>query len=177
MFDFGLAKELKQKDERLDGLYELTGNTGSRRYMAPEVGLDECYNKSVDVYSFGILLWEMCAAETPFHGYNSAKHMELVVMGGERPSMDAHHTAAWPMNLQWLMNRCWSATPVDRPTFTAIKKVLLEVRIERERAQNRLVAAVVCLCVGRVGNGRAGIAQYRIEKVLQRQVCRQAVLA
>jgi serine/threonine protein kinase len=134
LFDFGLAKELKKKDERLDGLYELTGNTGSRRYMAPEVGLDECYDKSVDVYSFGILLWEMCSAETPFHGYNSAKHMELVVMGGERPSMDASHTAAWPMNLQWLMNRCWSATPADRPTFTAIKRILLEVLECKESA-------------------------------------------
>lgn len=134
LFDFGLAKELKEKDERLEGAYELTGNTGSRRYMAPEIGLEECYNKSVDVYSFGILLWELCAADTPFHGYSSAKHMDLVIMGGERPSMDATHTSCWPMNLQWLMNRCWSASPSDRPTFTAIKKVLLEVLECKEAA-------------------------------------------
>jgi serine/threonine protein kinase len=127
MFDFGLAKELKDRDETENGMYNLTGNTGSRRYMPNEVALDEPYNKSVDAYSFGILLWEMCAAETPFHGYTSAKHMELVVIGGQRPSMDPSHTACWPMNLQWLMNRCWSASPADRPTFTAIKKVLREV--------------------------------------------------
>jgi hypothetical protein len=60
--------------------------------------------------------------------------MELVVMGGERPSMDSGHTACWPMNLQWLMNRCWSASPADRPTFTAIKKVLLEVLECKESA-------------------------------------------
>ena len=36
LFDFGLAKELKPGEGNTDGRYELTGNTGSRRYMAPE---------------------------------------------------------------------------------------------------------------------------------------------
>ena len=36
LFDFGLAKELKPGEGNADGRYELTGNTGSRRYMAPE---------------------------------------------------------------------------------------------------------------------------------------------
>ena len=35
----------------------MTGNTGSVRYMAPEVALDLPYNHSVDVYSFSILVW------------------------------------------------------------------------------------------------------------------------
>ena len=76
--------------------------------MAPEIAKDCPYDKSVDVYSFGILLWEMCAAEKPFYGYSSGKHMQLVVIGGERPKMDSQHTSNWPMNLQWLMKRCWS---------------------------------------------------------------------
>ena len=42
LFDFGLAKELKPEDEKPDGRYELTGNTGSRRYMAPEVAKVRC---------------------------------------------------------------------------------------------------------------------------------------
>ena len=45
LFDFGLAKELKHK--QADGTYKLTGHTGSRRYMAPEVALDEPYNEKV----------------------------------------------------------------------------------------------------------------------------------
>lgn len=134
LFDFGLAKELKERDERLDGTYELTGNTGSRRYMAPEIGKELCYNQSVDVYSFGILLWEMCSAEKPFHGFSSAKHMDHVVLGGERPSMDSHHTAYWPVNLQWLMNRCWSDAPSDRPSFTSIKTLLRDLLECREES-------------------------------------------
>jgi len=40
-------------------LYDLSGNTGSLRYMAPEVGLEKFYNHKVDVYSFGLLLWQV----------------------------------------------------------------------------------------------------------------------
>lgn len=69
MFDFGLAKELKPHRRLADGTYQLTGNTGSRRYMAPEVATVRPYNLSVDAYSFGILLWELSALEKPFDGF------------------------------------------------------------------------------------------------------------
>ena len=39
IFDFGLAKELLESDMTKDGLYKMSGLTGSRRYMAPEVVL------------------------------------------------------------------------------------------------------------------------------------------
>ena len=82
------------------------------------------YNKSVDAYSFGILLHELLSGEKPFYGYSSGKHMSLVVMGGERPKMDSKHTSGWPMNLQWLMKRCWSPFPTSRPDFHMIRQTL-----------------------------------------------------
>lgn len=132
LFDFGLAKELRENERRVDGTYDLTGNTGSRRYMAPEVAMEEPYDQSVDVYSFGILLWEICSAEKPFHGYSSGKHMEEVVLGGDRPKLDPQHASHWPLNLQWLMKRCWSASPRVRPSFTLIKQVLKDVLDSRD---------------------------------------------
>jgi serine/threonine protein kinase len=95
--------------------------------MAPEVAKECPYNNSVDVYSFGILLWELCSAEKPFFGYSSGKHMQQVVIGGERPKMDGVHTAFWPANLQWLMTRCWSPFPALRPPFSAIEQVLHDI--------------------------------------------------
>mgnify|MGYP005842990849 CR=1 FL=1 len=90
------------------------------------------YNKSVDSYSFGILLHEILTAEKPFHGYSCGKHMSLVVIGGERPKMDSTRTAFWPLNLQWIMKRCWSPFPEMRPDFHAIRKTLLDVLEDRE---------------------------------------------
>ena len=44
----------------------MSGGTGSRRFMAPEVALGEPYNLSADIYSFAILLWELVALDKAF---------------------------------------------------------------------------------------------------------------
>eukprot|EP00429_Kryptoperidinium_foliaceum_P043547 CAMPEP_0176120198 /NCGR_PEP_ID=MMETSP0120_2-20121206/60457_1 /TAXON_ID=160619 /ORGANISM="Kryptoperidinium foliaceum, Strain CCMP 1326" /LENGTH=435 /DNA_ID=CAMNT_0017454647 /DNA_START=76 /DNA_END=1383 /DNA_ORIENTATION=+ len=132
LFDFGLCKELKKHNALDDGTYKMTGHTGSRRYMAPEVALDRPYNNTVDVYSFGILLWEMCALEKPFAGFNCNRHMREVVIAGDRPKMDSAHTAHWPIDLQWIMNSSWSSDPASRPSFETIVQTLQHVVEELE---------------------------------------------
>lgn len=107
--------------------------------MAPEVARETPYNQSVDVYSFGILLWELCSGEKPFYGYSSGKHMQKVVLGGERPSMDSQHTGYWPANLQWLMNHCWAPFPVIRPSFRVILDVLQDVLDGKETVPAAIV--------------------------------------
>ena len=132
LYDFGLAKELKIDRANDNGMYVLSGNTGSRRYMAIEVAKGLPYNFAVDVYSFGIMLWEMCSAEKPFVDYTCGKHMQNVVLGGERPPMDSRHTSFWPLELQWLMTRCWSEDPAQRPSFTVIKETIRELLVDRK---------------------------------------------
>lgn len=139
LFDFGLAKEEKPCDAEEDGKYRMTGHTGSRRYMAPEVAKDQPYDRSVDVYSFGILLWEICSLEKPFAGYNSKKHMRDVVIAGERPKMDSSHTAHWPSDLQWLMTHSWSSESEMRPSFTMIKQTLQNVLEELQMPQSNRI--------------------------------------
>jgi serine/threonine protein kinase len=106
--------------------------------MAPEVARESPYNQSVDVYSFGILLWELCSGEKPFFGYSSGKHMQHIVIGGERPPMDSQHTAYWPANLQWLMNHCWAPFPVVRPSFTVVLEVLQDIMEGKESVPTSL---------------------------------------
>lgn len=121
IFDFGLAKEIKSEDMVANDLYKMSGNTGSLRYMAPEVALTEPYNHLVDVFSFGILLWQMCSLDVPFATYNVQRHAQRVVRGGERPPLD---TRKWSSTLCNLMTNCWSANINERPHFGEVGSAL-----------------------------------------------------
>lgn len=121
IFDFGLAKEIKSDEMVADDLYQMSGNTGSLRYMAPEVALSEPYNHLVDVFSFGILLWQMCSLEVPFATYNVQKHAQRVVKAGERPPVNS---SKWTPALCQLMKRCWSADIKARPHFGEAGSIL-----------------------------------------------------
>lgn len=121
LFDFGLAKELDPSlKSEFDELYELSGNTGSLRYMSPEVARSEPYNLSADVYSFGLLLWQVCSLDLPYDGMNRQDHAELVVHGNERPKLDN----SWSTPLRILMKRAWEADPLVRPSMDSIYKIL-----------------------------------------------------
>lgn len=122
LFDFGLAKRLHPDDRIDNGLYLLTGNTGSLRYMAPEVALGKPYDKRVDTYSFGILFWQICALTTPFAGYSCKMHADLVVGKGFRPKSDS----SWPSPWTELMKRSWSSEVHTRPDFEHIVNILDE---------------------------------------------------
>ncbi|KAL7461663.1 hypothetical protein ACHAXS_002075, partial [Conticribra weissflogii] len=94
LYDFGLAKELKEIDRvpsdddrrgRDDDTYKLTSKTGSRRYMSPEVALCRTYNHKADVYSFGMLIYEIATLIQPFEGYTMHRHEAEVLRRGRRP--------------------------------------------------------------------------------------------
>jgi len=65
-------------DEPADAPRQLTGQTGSARYMAPEVARSRPYGTSAEVYSFGILLWQLAAHERPFAGMDMRRHARQV---------------------------------------------------------------------------------------------------
>lgn len=104
IFDFGLACELKPKCKTVGGLYNLTPNTGSRRYMAPEIARGEPYNHKVDVYSFAILMWEIMAMEKPFENFTVEMHDILIMQVGERPSIDL----SWSKLIRDIITRSWA---------------------------------------------------------------------
>ncbi|GAX11625.1 hypothetical protein FisN_1Lh007 [Fistulifera solaris] len=116
LFDFGLAKRLDGIAQNENGCYLLTGNTGSLRYMAPEVALDRPYNETVDAYSFGVLFWQICSLQTPFAGYNQRMHDEKVVQQGQRPNPHK----SWPYSWSSLMEACWATDIAKRPSFRDI---------------------------------------------------------
>jgi serine/threonine protein kinase len=122
IFDFGLCREFDPSQVDKDGTYKLTGDTGSMRYMPPEVALNKPYNETVDVYSFGILLYQIMALETPFAGLTMRSFPTMVFTKGARPIPDPK----WPENISGLMRKCWSANIRERPSMADVVSILTE---------------------------------------------------
>ncbi len=115
LFDFGLARVVTRRS-LINDKYDMTGETGSMRYMAPEVVESLPYNEKVDVYAFGLLLWEMLQTTQVFHGMTMQDFYTRVVNEGARPPMDE----AWPIGLQRLISNCWHHDADRRPPFCEI---------------------------------------------------------
>ena len=121
IFDFGLAKELDPKQQCSHpnhDMYTMSGGTGSRRYMAPEVSLSKPYGLSADIYSFAILLWEMLSLEKAYGRLSMDEHQDRVVKGNERPTIPV----SWSNSLHDIVQHCWSVDPHQRPMANAVHK-------------------------------------------------------
>lgn len=112
VFDFGLAVEVPFSDKP-NQLYDLSGNTGTPRFMAPEVMKRKPYNFKCDVFSFTIVLWEMLALEKPYTGMDGEAVREYVALKSERPPYLEH----WPDNICKLFKRGWSKKIDHRPSM------------------------------------------------------------
>jgi tRNA A-37 threonylcarbamoyl transferase component Bud32 len=106
--DFGLSRH---EDE--SSLF--THQIGTTHWMAPEILSSLPYDKSVDVYSYGIVLWEILTGSFP---YLHLDHPQVAfqVIKGLRPALP--ETA--PPALRALIERCWAQDPSARPTFSGI---------------------------------------------------------
>lgn len=120
IFDLGLAKEYDPAKRDSKGMFNFTEETGSPRYMAPEVALGAPYNELVDVYSFSILLWQILHLETPFEGFTMSMFTKKVVKGGGRPKCDLKLI---PESMYNLIHRGWAAAE-KRPSMEVVAAAL-----------------------------------------------------
>lgn len=136
LFDFGFAIGLSSDPEEGDGLrYD---RCGTPRYMAPEVGLELGYGIDADVYSFGLLLWEVCTLKTPYAHINSAEQLEMCVLrNGERP----HLKRSWPESLKEIVAACWAGHPSQRPSMRDVSSVLFALK--NDIAQDKYVGRTI----------------------------------
>ncbi|KAG6671633.1 hypothetical protein I3843_16G014400 [Carya illinoinensis] len=106
--DFGVARFQTQGGT-------MTAETGTYRWMAPEVINHQPYNQKADVFSFAIVLWELVTAKVPYDSMTPLQ-AALGVRQGLRPDLPKN---AHP-NLLELMQRCWEAVSDNRPSFSEI---------------------------------------------------------
>lgn len=124
LFDFGLSICVRRRVSTEEA-YEMSGATGSLRYMAPEVALSMAYTEKADVYSFSIILWQISSGCVPFDSISRATFMERVVCGGMRPPLLAN----WPSHFSDLLQACWHPMPEARPSFESILCMLEDRRL------------------------------------------------
>ncbi|RLO07836.1 hypothetical protein DYB28_008786, partial [Aphanomyces astaci] len=124
--DFGLSCVLEAGTSS-----DLTAETGTYRWMAPEVIGHEPYSAKADVYSFGVILWEMIGKDQPFKGMTPIQAAFAVARQSLRPAFPD----VTPSCLRTLVNRCWHQNPADRPTFAAILDMLPGVRAQMRKLE------------------------------------------
>jgi serine/threonine protein kinase len=113
LFDFGLARDIS--------VVEDNDIAGSICYMAPEIMLEEGTFFASDVYSFAIVLWELCTLQIPLIDFEDMEEVQRrVAEGNWRPN-----TSRIPSKtLRNLIKRCWHRDPKARPSFVEIEKEL-----------------------------------------------------
>ncbi|MQL87354.1 hypothetical protein Taro_019897 [Colocasia esculenta] len=137
--DFGVARVEAQNPN------DMTGETGTLGYMAPEVLNGSPYNRKCDVYSFGICLWEIYCCDMPYPDLSFSELTSAVVRQNLRPEIPR----CCPNSLANVMKRCWDANPDKRPEMDEVVSMLEAVDTTKGGGMIPLDQQQGCICFRR----------------------------
>ncbi|CAL4954586.1 unnamed protein product [Urochloa decumbens] len=120
--DFGIACEEEYCDP-------LANDTGTFRWMAPEMMKHKAYGRKVDVYSFGLILWEMFSGSIPYEELNPFQAAFAVFDKNVRPAIPT----SCPAPVRLLIEQCWASHPEKRPDFFQIVQILEKFKTVLDR--------------------------------------------
>uniref|UniRef100_A0A0D9WIR4 Protein kinase domain-containing protein n=1 Tax=Leersia perrieri TaxID=77586 RepID=A0A0D9WIR4_9ORYZ len=107
----------------------LEDDPGTYRWMAPEMYKRKPYGRKVDVYSFGLLLWELVSGSIPYEEMTPLQAAFAVVNKNLRPVIPS----SCPAPLRLLIQQCWSCLPEKRPEFSQIVQILKNLKQALDR--------------------------------------------
>uniref|UniRef100_A0A8C8IYF1 Mitogen-activated protein kinase kinase kinase 12 n=1 Tax=Oncorhynchus tshawytscha TaxID=74940 RepID=A0A8C8IYF1_ONCTS len=113
--DFGTSKEMSDKSTKMSF-------AGTVAWMAPEVIRNEPVSEKVDIWSFGVVLWEMLTGEVPYKDVDSS----AIIWGVGNNSLNLPVPESCPDGFKILLRQCWSSKPRNRPSF---RQILLHLDI------------------------------------------------
>ncbi|KAF3434774.1 hypothetical protein FNV43_RR21860 [Rhamnella rubrinervis] len=117
--DFGVARVKAQSGV-------MTAETGTYRWMAPEVIEHKPYDHKADVFSFGVVLWELLTGKLPYEYLTPLQAAVGVVQKGLRPVIPKNTHP----KLTELLEKCWQQDPALRPDFSEIIEILKQIAKE-----------------------------------------------
>ncbi|KAJ5076859.1 tkl family protein kinase [Anaeramoeba ignava] len=128
IIDFGISRF---KEGVTDITTEMSIYVGTPNWMAPEILRGESdYTQKVDVYDYGLVLWEMVYREIPYKkllndvGFEKFKSK----VGCNKTSLEIPKNSYLPDEFNNLMARCWDYNPNNRPEFSEICETLKEIK-------------------------------------------------
>src|SRR6266536_6267235 len=105
------------------GLSQPVNNTSSSNeiygvipYIAPEIFKGAKFSKESDIYSMGMIMWELTSGCKPFANVEHDSNLILKILDGERPEV----TEDTPEFFANLMKRCWNSDSLKRPIIFEI---------------------------------------------------------
>jgi len=115
--DFGMSRIKEETEDSKN----TTQDVGPLKWMSPEAFLEKKYSTKSDVFSFGVVIYEIIAQREPWEGLDpiQASHR---VSKGERLKLP--NGCQCPVLISSLMIRCWMHDPADRPEFSEICELL-----------------------------------------------------
>ena len=113
--DFGTSRQWSEHST-------LMSFAGTVAWMAPEVIRNEPCNEKVDIWSFGVCVWELLTCEVPYKNVDSS----AIIWGVGSNALQLPLPSSCPEGFKLLIKQCWSSKPRNRPSF---KHILMHLDI------------------------------------------------
>ncbi|OHT05223.1 TKL family protein kinase [Tritrichomonas foetus] len=135
--DFGFSRQTN-KDQLM------TQNVGTPHWMAPELlGGSISYDEKIDVYAYGIVLWEIMTQKLPYVGLEASQIIGQVLLNDIRPTIPPNS----PPEFTKLIEMCWARDPRNRPSFEDIMKMWRKGTIMLPGANPQIIIRHLQQCI------------------------------
>jgi len=130
--DFGLSKIKIENNQTFSALYVTNNVEGTIRWKAPETYEDDRYTDKADIYSLGIIFWEIASCQFP---YAELKNSAVIikVLKGERLEIPS----TCPREFKDLIELCWSHDPIQRPRSLDVLNLITKINEDYSKADKK----------------------------------------